>query len=244
VVAIIVQARLASTRLPGKVLLPLRGASVLAHVLRRCAAVPGVNTLCCAIPDLPGHEALAVEAQCAGAIVIRGPEQDVLERYRKAAAEVDADIIMRVTSDCPLIDPAICAAVLQPVIGGEADYACNNFEHTWPHGLDCEAFTRTALERAAQQATDAYDREHVTPWLRRHPNLRRKNIAGPGGWGCEQRWTLDYPEDYAFLQALMELLPQEHIPDTQEVLNMLRQHPEITAINADRVGASRPPAAT
>ena len=114
--AVIVQARMASTRLPGKVLLPLAGTTVLDHVLTRCAAIGNSDILVCAVPDTPDSDPVAEEAMRigarTGALVFRGSESDVLDRYYRAARFADADIVLRVTSDCPLIDPAVCARVI------------------------------------------------------------------------------------------------------------------------------------
>ena len=141
---------------------------------------------------------------------------------------------MRVTSDCPLIDPEACAAVLRLRSREAADYACNNMPRTGPHGLDCEAFTFAALERAAREATDSHSREHVTPWLRAQPQLKRANLSGDGS-GSGLRWTLDYPEDLAFFRALFALLPAwPAIPSSAEVIRLLAAHPEISHINSHR----------
>lgn len=231
--AIIVQARMASTRLPGKVLLPLAGHSVLWHVLTRCAAVEGCEAVCCAIPDDEACAEIAAEAERAGAAVARGPEHDVLARYLGAADAVGADVVMRVTSDCPVIDPQVCAIVLRARAEAEADYACNNMPRRWPHGLDCEAFTREALERAARLAGEPGDREHVTPWLRRDASIDRVHVPGPDEALASHRWTLDFPEDYRFFEALFEYLPPPpHIAPFDEILAVVEAHPEIAALNA------------
>ena len=231
--AIIVQARMASTRLPGKVLLPLAGQTVLWHTLTRCAAVAGAALVCCAIPDNDHCAPVAKEAERSGARVTRGPESDVLARYLASATEIGADIIMRVTSDCPVIDPWVSADVLKARAETNADYACNNMPRRWPHGLDCEAFTRAALERAAS-ATDApADREHVTPWLRRDESVHRIHVPGPDAALATKRWTLDFPEDYRFFEALFDLLPPApHIARFDEILAVIEAHPEIAALNA------------
>lgn len=227
-----------STRLPGKVLLPLAGATVLRHVLTRCRAIPGVDVVCCAIPEGEAGDGLAQEVQQAGAKVVEGDERDVLARYLKAARAVDADVIMRVTSDCPAIDPAICGAVLAALRDEQADYACNNMPRGWPHGLDCEAMTRAALERAAAEAHEPHDREHVTPWLRRSPEIKRAVVHGPGGAAASGRWTLDHPEDYAFFQALFEQLePLPHLADHSEIAAVLAAHPQIQTLNAGHAEA-------
>ncbi len=238
-VAAIIQARMGSSRLPGKVLLTLQGRTVLDHVITRCQAIRGVDAVCCAVPETPDSDPVAEEAARLGAIVVRGPEQDVLARYDGAARELGADIIMRVTSDCPLTDPEVNAQVLELLRRTGADYAANNLEPDWPHGLDCEAFSAAALAEAAREARDPYEREHVTPWLRQHPSLRRAHLAGPGGDIGDLRWTLDYPEDLAFFSTLFEKLSPGLERGYEEVLKVLRAHPEIGAINAHRATARR-----
>lgn len=230
--AIIVQARMGSTRLPGKVLLPLAGRTVLAHVLERCAAIPGIDVVCCATVAGADGDPVAQEAERCGAVVFRGSEIDVLDRYYQAAHCLHADVVMRVTSDCPLIDPALCGQVLQRLSDG-ADYACNNLPPSWPVGLDCEAFAFAWLERAAQEARRPSEREHVTPYLRNHPNVRIVNVAGPGGRCVEHRWTLDTAADLAFLEALFAVLPSGRAGwDYRVPLAIVEGAPALTAINA------------
>jgi spore coat polysaccharide biosynthesis protein SpsF len=233
VTAVIIQARLGSSRLPAKVLMPLGRTTVIDEVIRRCRAIPGVDVVCCAIPAGKADEPLARAAERAGAVVFQGDETDVLSRYAKAAVAVGADIVMRVPADKPLIDPQICGAVLRLVATGEADYACNNMPPSWPHGLDCEVFTAQILRRAEAETVEPADREHVTPWMRRHPDIRRANLAGPGGAVVDQRWTLDLPEDLAFLKALFdELPPPPAMPGYEEIAHLLEQRPDILKINA------------
>lgn len=231
-VAVIVQARLGSSRLPGKVLMDLGGRSVLAHVLRRCALIPGVDVVVCATSVLAADDPVAAEAERVGARVYRGSESDVLDRYAGAARMVDASVVLRVTSDCPLIDPDVCAQVLALQRATGAALATNNRPPSWPHGLDCEAFSREGLEAAAANATLPPEREHVSPWLRTHCDGPPVDVAGPGGALLDHRWTLDYPEDMAFFRALFPHLGAD--PDTvrmADVLAVLARHPEIAAIN-------------
>lgn len=237
----VVQARMASTRLPGKILLPLGSTTALGQVLRRCAAIPGIDGVCCAIPDTPGHEPIAAEARRHGASVHAGSEEDVLARYLGAARQEGADVVLRVTSDCPLIDPAVCGAVLALLRDSGAAFAANNTPPSWPHGLDCEAMTRDALERAADAAVPGPQREHVTPWIRTAPGVVRVDLAGPGGVLVGERWTLDYPEDLAFLRALFAVLPREDA-GWRDVVATLDAHPEIRALNAGRRDPARIPA--
>jgi spore coat polysaccharide biosynthesis protein SpsF len=233
--ACIVQARIASTRLPAKVLKDVAGEPVLGHVLRRCKAIPGVDVVVCATVDGPEGEPIEALARTYDAVVHRGSETDVLDRYLGAARLVDADAVVRVTSDCPLIDPILCGDVVERRRDEGAEYAANNFTWGYPHGLDCETFTREALEAAAATATEPYDREHVSPWIRRHPTFRKAAVPGPGGPEATWRWTLDYPEDLDFLRALFRYLPRAPaMPSWQQIAMLVEQHPEVAEINAMR----------
>jgi spore coat polysaccharide biosynthesis protein SpsF len=238
--AVIVQARFGSSRLPGKVLMPLGNRPALAVVLERCARIPGIDVVVCAIPDDRASDAVAAVAQTCGAVVFRGSEHDVLGRYDGAARAVGAGIVMRVTSDCPLIDPGLAGAVLALLEETGADYACNTLPPLWPHGLDCEAFWADHLARAAREAELPYDREHVTPWLRRNADLCRVNLDGPGGGLERHRWTLDYAEDYAFFTALWNAMGERAgRASMSDILAVLADHPEIVALNRGHVDEQR-----
>jgi spore coat polysaccharide biosynthesis protein SpsF (cytidylyltransferase family) len=227
---VIVQARVGSSRLAGKILLPLGRGSALACVLTRCACIPGIDAVLCAVPDTVSSEPIAAVAREYGAILFRGSEHDVLDRHHRAAREVGASVVMRVTSDCPLVDPALCGEVLGALETAGADYVCNNMPPLWPHGLDCDVFPVEHLARAAREATSPYDREHVTPWLRR--NLRAVAIDGPGGGLEQHRWTLDYPEDYALFRALWDVLGERAgEASVWECIAALEAHPEIASLN-------------
>ncbi|HVT53142.1 MAG TPA: GNAT family N-acetyltransferase [Dongiaceae bacterium] len=241
--AVVVQARVGSTRLPGKVLQVLRGKTVLAHALARCAAIPGIDAVVCATSDLPQDDPIAIAAEKAGARVFRGSQDDVLARYLGAADSVGAEIVLRVTSDCPLIDPAICRAVLDLRDSAGADYASNNMPRLYPHGLDCEAFTTAALRRASTSTTLPFDREHVTPWLRRANGLKRANLLGPGWPASMHRWTLDYPEDLDFFRAVFDALEDPERAAMQDVLSLLASRPDILALNATRRHETQQPIA-
>ena len=236
----IVQARMGSTRLPGKILLPLAAQSVLGHVLTRLAAVPDIDGVCCATTYLAEDDAVAEEAERHGASVYRGSAEDVLARYAGAAQAMDAAVVLRVTSDCPAIDPAICGALLDLRAQAGAAYAANNMPASWPHGLDCEAFTRDALNEADVNANRIFEREHVSPWMREKDGLPRANLMAPPGISSGCRWTLDYAEDYAFFEALYS-----HLPSGPEgycmaaVLAILADRPEISEINRSRHGATK-----
>jgi spore coat polysaccharide biosynthesis protein SpsF len=194
----IVQARIGSTRLPGKVLLPLNGHTVVGEVLTRCNRMRGIERVICAIPDTTENDKLELEAEkyCK---VVRGPEHDVLTRYFRAMPE-DAEFVMRITADCPLLCPALCDDVLFKLIDTRADYASNIDPRTFPQGMDCEAFTADLLRKAHYHA-GPHEREHVTTWMR-SANIRRVNVRGQ--WRLEGRLTLDTWDDYQTIRASFE----------------------------------------
>jgi len=232
ITAVVVQARMASSRLPGKVLMDLGGRTVLSHVIERCMAIRNSSIVCCAVSDRADCEPVAEEAERCGAIVFRGSDHDVLERYYMAAVDLKADAILRVTSDCPLIDPEVAANLIDLFCSTGADFATNNMPPLWPHGLDCEAISLKWLERAWKEAVDPMDREHVSPFIRRHPDARIVNLKGPGGQFSDHRWTLDYPEDIEFFRALFAQLPREpQIASMKKILSILSIQPEISDIN-------------
>lgn len=221
-----------SSRLPGKVMQALGDKTVLAHVLDRCAQIKPCEVVVCAVPDEAASEPLEAVARACGAKVHRGSEQDVLRRYHDAALGVGADIVMRVTSDCPLIDPDICSRVLALRSEQDADYCANNMPSSFPHGLDCEAFTFAVLAEANRTADEAYDREHVTPFLRRGARFTRANVSSGDVSLARHRWTLDYPEDLDFFRAVFAALPGGSRGSMADVLRVVAANPAISEINA------------
>lgn len=225
----IIQARMSSTRLPGKVLMPIGKHPTLYHVVSRTreAGYPVVLAVPWADRDL------RLFGEIANVPVHRGSLHDVLARYYAAAEEHKADVVVRITADCPLVDPGVVHRVARYVEDG-ADYASNVWpDRTYPQGLDVEAFTFDVLRAAAISAPDEYSREHVTPMIRR---LARTVdcLQNPQGDQSHYRWTLDTPEDYAFFQELARHLVWEPPrPTTDEVLDLLQERPEIQAINAE-----------
>jgi spore coat polysaccharide biosynthesis protein SpsF (cytidylyltransferase family) len=233
---VVIQARMGSSRLPGKVMMDLNGAPVLAHVLARAGAVPGVDRVCCAIPDPPENDALAALAARLGATVTRGSETDVLDRYLQAARACEARTVMRITSDCPVIDPEVSGRVLAAFHATGSDYASNIDPRSWPKGLDTEVFSREALERAAAETADPYDREHVTPYLRRAEGMTRTNLVRDGEPRDAWRWTLDYPQDLEFLRGLLSHVPPlPHLAGFDALARVHAAHPELARINGHLV---------
>lgn len=230
---VIVQARVGSTRLPGKILREVRGLPILNYVLARVAAIPGIDVVCCAIPEDAANDELAGKASRLGAVVARGSETDVLSRYLVAARATNANVVMRITSDCPFLDPNVSGQVLEDFLRGGADYVSNVEKRSWPQGLDTEVFSRAALEQAGEQATLAYDREHVTPWLRTAPHFVRRDVTLPTQAFANWRWTLDHPADLDFVKAVLEHFPPfPYLPGFDEIRAVIEAHPELAAINA------------
>lgn len=233
-VALVVQARMTSTRLPGKVLMPIGGRPMLALMLERLerARTPSIRVV--ATTANTADDPIDTLARAHGWSVVRGPEEDVLERYRMAADAFNADVVVRVTSDCPLIDPEILDGVVSRVLGGGCDYASNTLRRTYPRGLDVEAVTRSAIDAAATEAGDPAEREHVTPYIYGHPERFRLCGVEATVDLSEHRWTVDTNADLELIRRLYGALWDRH-PDftTAELLDVLDQHPDWRALNAN-----------
>jgi spore coat polysaccharide biosynthesis protein SpsF len=233
VTAAIVQARLSSSRLPGKVLLSVGAKTLLARCLARVATVPGVDVVCVATALGADSERIAAEAQACGAEVFAGSEHDVLSRYAGAARYLGADVVLRITSDCPFVDPRLAGEVLALVGEERASFATNNAPASFPYGVDCEAFTMDWLSRAHREARSLHEREHVSPFIRSHPEARRVSLieraADP--FALSLRWAVDRAEDLAFARAA--LLDDEDADARYETLvDLLASRPDIVALNA------------
>jgi len=220
----IVQALADANATPDKLMAPLGGEPALAHVLRRCSAIPGIDQVVCATVTGPAGDPIAALADRREATVFRGVASDALAHYHAAAMAVGAGIVLRVTSDCPLIDPQICGELLRLRLAEDADYAANNMPPSWPQGLDCEAFTVESLNDAKEIASDPADRRQVTPWIRRNRAFRRVNLAGPGGDLIEQRWMLAEPGDLSFLRAVYARISADNA-GWREVAGLVAREP-------------------
>jgi len=215
----IIQARMGSTRLPGKVLMELAGMPVLGWVIRAADAIAGIDRVVVATSLSPADDAVAGWCSDRGVTCRRGPEADVLARIATAAEAEQATTVMRLTADCPLLDPDVCAQVLALLQLTGADYATNADPRRWPDGLDCEVVRAQVLAEAAERAVSAHDREHVTAFIRNNRysyNCEFLDCPLPGLG--HHRWTLDRQEDYDFLQELVSRLPAGRPPGWIEVL--------------------------
>ena len=232
----IVQARMGSTRLPGKALLPLGGTTVLGCVVDRLRAGKELHDIVIATSIDPSDDAVVREAQRLDVRISRGPLSDVLGRYAEAMHAVDADPVVRITADCPLIDGTLIDTMLASYRLQPCDYFSNTLERTFPRGLDTEIVAARALEVARTEADRPYEREHVTPFLYGHPErfALRSYVAADGSNRSDLRWTLDTPDDYRFLQCVYETVVHVRPRDvtTQSVLDALERDPALRGINA------------
>lgn len=229
----VVQARLGSTRLPGKALVDIAGRPMLAHVIERARAIPGIDGVVIATTANPADDPLVDFARRAGLPSVRGSELDVLDRFHVAVTAHPADVIVRVTPDCPLLDPGVSGLVLAEYLrgAGRVHYASNVHPPTYPDGLDTEIISRDALERAWREARLPSDREHVTPYIWRHPDLfRLVNVATEPNH-AHLRWTVDEPADLEFVRAVYARLGRAFF-GMDDVLALVRMDPDLAAINA------------
>ena len=227
----IVQARMGSTRLPGKVLRELAGKPMIARVLERVRRAESVDEIIVATSDLPGDDPLAEWLAASQHACFRGSERDVLARFSGAAAQTGADAIVRITADCPLIDPGVIDAVVAAFRADQFDYASNVLpRRTFPRGLDTEIFTRTALEIAAREATDASDREHVTPFIYQHPERFLLQGIETDADFSEHRWTVDTPKDFELIEKIYRALGDAEF-SWKDVLRLIGEHPAWSEIN-------------
>jgi len=233
VICALIQARLGSTRLSAKTLADIAGKTLLERVVLRARAIPGVAAVVVATTTLAEDDAVAQCAVRSGATVFRGSEDDVLDRFVGAARQAEASVVVRITADDPFKDPDVCGRVLREYLvrAPGVDYVSNTLEPTWPEGLDVEVFSRQTLERAGREATLRSEREHVTPYIYKHPDRFRIVQVRHDKDLSAERWTLDYPEDLEFARAVYERFAPRDIFGMDEVLALLDSAPEIRSLN-------------
>jgi spore coat polysaccharide biosynthesis protein SpsF len=227
----IIQARMGSTRLPGKVLKDLAGETVLARVVSRLRRSGLINELLVATTDQPADDAIVEECRRCSVSVCRGDQDDVLDRYFRAAQLSGAEVVVRITSDCPLIDPEITDKTIAEFLSARPDYASNTLVRTYPRGLDTEVMSFDALARAWQAARKPYEREHVTPYIYEHPEeFRILSVVGDKDYSVH-RWTVDTPEDLEFVRAVYARLKRNTKFVWRDVLNLLDLEPGLLELN-------------
>lgn len=230
----IVQARMGSTRLPGKVMRPLLEKPILLHVLDRINRVKSIHRIVVATTVHQQDDPIDRLAREHGYDVYRGSEEDVLDRYYHAARAYGADVVVRITADCPLIAPSVIEQVLEYYLRAEGayDYVSNTLVRTYPRGMDTEVFAFESLHVAWKEARDPASREHVTLYIYRQPDrFRLGSVTYPqdlSSW----RLTVDTIEDFELVKRVIEsLYPQKPQFDFVDIIDVLERHPEWRKIN-------------
>lgn len=233
----VLQARMSSTRLPGKVMADVAGAPMLLRQIERLKRSKRLGKIVVATSMDRSDDALAAFLALSDIPVHRGPLDDVLARFEGALdAFGPAEVLVRLTGDCPLADPEVIDATVGLLLDKGLDYAANTPAHrTYPKGLDVEVMKTAALLRAAREARDPYEREHVTPYLYRHPELFSQDFISQDADEGEVRWTVDRPDDLAFVQAVYDgLYPQKPAFTSDDVRAFVRARPDLHSLGGDR----------
>ena len=234
-VVAIIQARMGSTRLPGKVLRDIVGETMLAHVVRRTNQASLVNVVVVATTESQEDDPIIEECSKLQVPVFRGSTNDVLDRYYRAASKYQAGAVVRITSDCPLIDPQPIDMVIRKYLESDIDYMALGIEGGFPRGMDIEIFSFTTLEKTYMEAKKDYEREHVTPYIYHHPDIfKLKFFEGTGKLRRpDLRLTVDTEEDLRLIREIFKQLYRDgQLFHTEDVIDLLDKHPELVAINA------------
>ena len=233
---LIIQARMSSSRLPGKVLLPLHGRPMLDWVVTRASKSRHVDSCMIATTEDPSDDRIAKWCFSRSVPFYRGSQYDVLDRYYQAARKANADVIIRVTADCPLIDPALVDRLFEFYLEEKADFAANRLPPPWhrtfPIGLDTEIVSMKMLSLAWEKAGEKFEREHVMPWFYDTPGRCKVSIMDHSEDLGMHRWTVDTPEDYRMMQILFEKIKNPETAGWLDVLDVIRENPDLEMINA------------
>jgi spore coat polysaccharide biosynthesis protein SpsF len=230
---VIVQARMTSTRLPGKVLKTVLGKPLLEYQMERLRRIKAVGEIVIATTTNDTDQPIVDFCNRLSVSYFRGSEEDVLARYHGAAEKYNADVVVRITADCPVIDPAVCEAVITYFSKNKNQYDYVRLEQ-YPRGLDAEVFTFKVLDECFREATEQPDREHVTPFIYRHPKRYRvKHMICDEDYS-HHRWTVDTPEDFELVKRIIEeLYSINKMFDYVDILNVLKKNPEWYYINEE-----------
>ncbi len=229
-VVAVVQARMGSTRLPNKVMKHIGGVPMIELLLARLGMAKRVDQIVLATSTDERNLPLVEHVQKLGYVCVRGSENDVLQRYLDAAAEVDADVLVRITGDCPLVDPVLVDRAIDEFLSQSVDYHSNTSPATFPDGLDIEVFTMGALKRAASESEDPFDHEHVTPYLRK-PGLFKTSAMLNGEDLSGLRWTVDEPADFEVISQVFQHFAPDVRFSWKQVLNLQTTQPALFAAN-------------
>ena len=240
----VVQARMGSSRLPGKVLLPLAGQPLLVRMVERVQRSRLAGTVVVATTTEAADDAVAACCTAHGLACFRGDALDLLDRHYQAARHYGAEVVLKIPSECPLIDPAVIDQVLGTYLKNpdQYDFVSNLHPATFPDGNDVEVMRFEALETAWHEARRPLEREHTTPYFWENPDrFRLANVVWATGqnFSMSHRWTIDYPEDYEFIKAVYEALhPSKPNFGLDDILRLLENRPDIARLNAHLAGVN------
>jgi len=227
----LIQARMTSSRLPGKVLQDIGGCPMLLRVVDRVKQAKTIDSVAVITSVHESDDDIKKYCKDNGIPCFRGNLDDVLDRYYKAALHFHADIVVRITADCPLLDPEIVDRVVGIFNNGDYDYVSNTLECTYPDGLDTEVFRFVTLEKAWQEAGLKSEREHVTAYIYKHPQLFRLGVVKHPEDLSALRWTVDTLPDLEFARAVYTNFTDNHF-GMEDILRFINEHPEIAALNS------------
>ena len=243
-ILIVIQARCGSTRLPGKVMLPLAGDTVLGRMIERVRRSSYGSELVIATTIYPEDAMIESFCRYEGVRCFRGHPADLLDRHYMAGLRYGADAVVKIPSDCPLIDPSVIDRVIDVYATGhnDFDYVSNLHPASYPDGNDVEVMSMRVLETAWHEASRPLEREHTTPFIWDNPErFRIGNVLWERGldYSMTHRWVLDYTEDYEFISAVyQELYPVNPLFSIEDILNLVEKRPELQELNRQHVGKS------
>lgn len=243
-IVIVVQARMSSSRLPGKVLMPILGKTLLSRMIERLQMIKHQAQIVIATSEEASDDVIEQEALKINVPCYRGNLNNLLDRHYQVAKKWNADIVLKIPSDCPLIDPRVIDTVLDFYFAneGQYDYVGNLHPATYPDGNDVEIMTLTCIEKAWKEATRSLELEHTTPYIWENPDkFRIANVAWNTGldYSMSHRFTIDYEADYQFIKRVFEeLYPAKPDFSCDDILALLDQKPEIYQINAQYAGVN------
>jgi spore coat polysaccharide biosynthesis protein SpsF len=227
----IIQARMNSNRLPGKVLKDICGESMLSRVVHRVKSAASLDKVVVATSDTLVDDLIENECGKLGVSVFRGREDDVLDRFFQAALYHKAEVVVRITADCPLIEPEIIDKVVQAFLSSEVDYASNTLQRTYPRGLDVEAVGLQALTTTWKNSFKPYHRVHVTPYIYENTDLfKLLSVTNSSDWS-RYRWTVDTHEDLQFIRRVYEILGGNSLFSWNEVLSLCEGNQSLVELN-------------
>mgnify|MGYP001196473203 CR=1 FL=1 len=213
----LVQARMGSIRLPGKVLIKIAGKSIIELLLTRLSKSSELDTIVVATSDESQNDQLQSVVESLGYQCTRGSEKDVLDRFYQSAKSVDADAIVRITGDCPLVDPVLVDQCIQAYKKSHVDYFSNIDPATFPDGLDIEVMSFSSIERANNETSSEFDREHVTPYIRNSSLFTKDSISHAEDLS-DYRWSVDEPEDLIVVTNIFKHFSPDIFFDWEQVL--------------------------